>query len=99
MVKYCISLRENDILSEANLIGARASFAMLQQQIIKAPVLRHLVSISDIHVILFANYWALSSTSMQIHDGFLQPVRCCGRVLKEREINYHPAEREVLALL
>ena len=29
----------------------------------------------------------------------LHPVQFCGRVLKENEINYHPAEREVLALL
>ena len=36
---------------------------------------------------------------MQIHDGMLHPVRFCGRVLKENEVTYHPAEREVLALL
>jgi hypothetical protein len=36
---------------------------------------------------------------MQMYDGKLHPVRFFGRVLKENEINYHPAEREVLALL
>ena len=36
---------------------------------------------------------------MQMHDTMLNPIRFCGRVLKESEINYHPAEREVLALL
>ena len=34
-------LRKDDFLSEVNLAGARASFAMLQQQIVKASVLRH----------------------------------------------------------
>ena len=34
-----------------------------------------------------------------MHDGKLHPVRFCGRVLEENEVNYHPAEREVLALL
>ncbi|OWY90829.1 LOW QUALITY PROTEIN: hypothetical protein PHMEG_00040862 [Phytophthora megakarya] len=29
----------------------------------------------------------------------MHPVRFCGRVLKEAEMNYHPAEKEVLALL
>ena len=36
---------------------------------------------------------------MQMHDGMLHTVRFCGQFLKESEINYHPAEREVLALL
>ena len=36
---------------------------------------------------------------MQMDGGKLHPVRFCGRVLKENEVNYHPAEREVLALL
>ena len=48
---------------------------------------------------VFANYWVLSSTLMRIHDGMLHPVRCFGRVLKESEISYHPAKREVLSLL
>ncbi|OWZ03541.1 hypothetical protein PHMEG_00024713 [Phytophthora megakarya] len=36
---------------------------------------------------------------MQEHEGKMHPVRFCGRVLKEAEMNYHPAEKEVLALL
>ncbi|KAG3068516.1 hypothetical protein PI125_g23398 [Phytophthora idaei] len=36
---------------------------------------------------------------MQEHEGKLHPVRFVGRVLKESEMNYHPAEKEVLALL
>ncbi|GMF55606.1 unnamed protein product [Phytophthora fragariaefolia] len=38
-------------------------------------------------------------TLMPIHDEMLHLVRFCGRVLKENELNYHPAEKEVLALL
>ncbi|OWY96242.1 hypothetical protein PHMEG_00033538 [Phytophthora megakarya] len=36
---------------------------------------------------------------MQMHDDKLHPVRFCGRVLKDAEMNYHSAEKEVLALL
>ncbi|OWZ09757.1 hypothetical protein PHMEG_00017486 [Phytophthora megakarya] len=36
---------------------------------------------------------------MQEHEGKMHPVRFCGRFLKEAEMNYHPAEKEVLALL
>ena len=79
-------LKELDFLSEANLAGARAFFAMLQQQILKALVLRHFDTNADVHVMFFANFWALSSTLMEMHDGFLHPVRFCVRVLKEKSI-------------
>ncbi|KAG3132123.1 hypothetical protein PI126_g19771 [Phytophthora idaei] len=46
-----------------------------------------------------ANEWALSSAILQTHDDELHPVKFYGRVLKDAEINYHPAEKEVLALL
>ncbi|KAE9321149.1 hypothetical protein PR003_g17542 [Phytophthora rubi] len=36
---------------------------------------------------------------MQLHEDKLHPVRFCGRVLKDNEVNYLPAEKEVLALL
>ncbi|OWZ02348.1 hypothetical protein PHMEG_00026102 [Phytophthora megakarya] len=42
---------------------------------------------------LFANEWALSTTLLQLHEDKLHPV------LKDAEMNYHPAEKEVLALL
>ncbi|KAE9266543.1 hypothetical protein PF001_g30435 [Phytophthora fragariae] len=72
---------------------------MLQQRVRDAPILRHFDRSKDVHVTLFANEWALSSTLMQEHEGKLHPVRFCGRVLKDAEMNYHPAEKEVLALL
>ena len=92
-------LKEGDFLSEAKQVGERAELTMLQQQIVKATVLRHFGSTADVHVMVFANEWALSTTLMQMHDVILHPVWYCGRVLKEGETNYHPAEREVLALL
>ncbi|ETP27890.1 hypothetical protein F442_22825, partial [Phytophthora nicotianae P10297] len=36
---------------------------------------------------------------MQEHEGKLHPVRFLGRVLKDSEMNYHPAEKEALLLL
>lgn len=92
-------LRKDDFLSEVNLAGARASFAMLQQQIAKIPLLRHFDSTADVHVIVFANKCAMSSTLMKMHDDILHLIRFRGRILKDSEINYHPAVREVLAPL
>ena len=92
-------LKEDNFFSDANLVGARASFAMLQQQIAKIPLLRHFDSTADVHVIVFANKCAMSSTLMKMHDDILHLIRFRGRILKDSEINYHPAVREVLAPL
>ncbi|POM67108.1 Hypothetical protein PHPALM_16941 [Phytophthora palmivora] len=62
-------------------------------------ILRHFDRDKEVHVMLLANEWALSSTLIREHEGKLHPVRFCGRVLKDAEMNYHPAEKEVLALL
>ncbi|GMF29474.1 unnamed protein product [Phytophthora fragariaefolia] len=78
---------------------ARRSFAALQRKVANAPILRHFDKSKDVHLMLFANEWALSTTILQMHDDKLHPVRFCGRVLKDSELNYHPAEKEVLALL
>ncbi|KAE8898883.1 hypothetical protein PF001_g25792 [Phytophthora fragariae] len=92
-------LKEDDFGSSTDLSAAQASFAELKRKVIEAPILRHFDSVKDVHVMLFANEWALSSTLMQIHDDKLHPVRFCGRVLNDNEVNYLPAEKEVLALL
>ena len=99
MGQYYINSRKTIFLLETNLAGARASLDMLPQQIVKAPVLRHFVPTADVHVMVFANEWALRSTLMQMHDGMLRPVRFCGRVLKESDINYHRTESEMISLL
>ncbi|OWY97566.1 hypothetical protein PHMEG_00031875 [Phytophthora megakarya] len=43
--------------------------------------------------------WTLSSTLLYEHDDKLYPVRFCGRVLKDAEMNYLPAEVLDLLLL
>ncbi|POM66448.1 Eukaryotic/viral aspartic protease [Phytophthora palmivora] len=92
-------LMDADFAPGGDLTVAKRSFAALQQKVMDAPILRHFDRDKEVYVMLFANEWALSSTLMQEHDGKLHPVRFCGRVLKDAEMNYHPAEKEILALL
>ncbi|OWZ11593.1 hypothetical protein PHMEG_00015358 [Phytophthora megakarya] len=87
--------KKEDFEPSGDLSVARQMFAKLQQKTGDAPILRHFDRRKEVHVTLFANEWALSSTLMQEHDGKMHPVRFCGRVLKEAEINYHPAEKEL----
>ncbi|KAG3230237.1 hypothetical protein PI124_g24664 [Phytophthora idaei] len=82
-----------------DLSAAKASFAMLQTKVVEAPILRHFDHSREVHIMLFANAWALSATLLQEHESTLHPVLFRGRVLKDAEMNYHPAEKEVLALL
>ncbi|GMF57264.1 unnamed protein product [Phytophthora fragariaefolia] len=92
-------LKADDFKPGCDLSIARRSFAALQRKVAHAPILRHFDKSKDVHLMLFANEWALSTTILQMHDDKLHPVRFCGRVLKDSELNYHPAEKEVLALL
>ncbi|KAG2771582.1 hypothetical protein PC129_g16014 [Phytophthora cactorum] len=48
---------------------------------------------------LYTNAWAPSSTLMQPYDDKLHPDRFGERVSKENELDYHPAEKELVALL
>ncbi|GMF30608.1 unnamed protein product [Phytophthora fragariaefolia] len=92
-------VREEDFGPGGDLSTAKRSFTALQAKVTDAPILRHFDRAKAVHVMLFANDWALSTTLMQEHDGVMHPVRFCGHVLKDNEVNYHPAEKEVLALL
>ncbi|GMF61220.1 unnamed protein product [Phytophthora fragariaefolia] len=92
-------VREEDFGPGGDLSTAQRSFKALQTKVADAPILKHFDEAKEVHVMLFANEWALSTTLMQEHDGVMHPVRFCGRVLKDNEVNYHPAEKEVLALL
>ncbi|GMF42368.1 unnamed protein product [Phytophthora fragariaefolia] len=92
-------VREEDVGPGGDLSTAKRSYTALQAKVADAPILRHFDRAKEVHVMLFANDWALSTTLMQEHDGVMHPVRFCGRVLKDNEVNYHPAEKEVLALL
>ena len=49
-VSVLYQLKEDDFLSGVKLVGKRASFTMLQQQIVKAPIMRRFVSTADVHV-------------------------------------------------
>ncbi|OWZ09489.1 LOW QUALITY PROTEIN: hypothetical protein PHMEG_00017804 [Phytophthora megakarya] len=62
-------LKEEDFEPGGDMSAARQSFAMLQQKIGDAPILRHFDRGKDIYVTLFANEWALNSTLMQTHEG------------------------------
>ncbi|KAG3146175.1 hypothetical protein PC128_g24061 [Phytophthora cactorum] len=92
-------LKEEDFGPGGDLSVAQRAFEALQTKVAEAPILKHFDQTKEVHVMLFANEWALSTTLMQEHEGKLHPVRFLGRVLKESEMNYHPAEKEVLALL
>ncbi|KAE8970436.1 hypothetical protein PR001_g27208 [Phytophthora rubi] len=96
---YGYQVKGEDFAVGGDLSAARRSFATLQRKVAEAPILRHFSRDLPVHVTLFANEWAVSTTLMQEHDGLMHPVRFCGRVLKDAEMNYHPAEKEVLALL
>ncbi|KAG3127307.1 hypothetical protein PI124_g21688 [Phytophthora idaei] len=92
-------LKEEDFGPGGDLSVAQRAFEALQTKVAEAPILRHFDRTKEVHIMLFANEWALSTTLMQEHEGKLHPVQFVGRVLKEAEMNYHPAEKEVLALL
>ncbi|OWZ12774.1 LOW QUALITY PROTEIN: hypothetical protein PHMEG_00014018 [Phytophthora megakarya] len=88
-------LNEEGFTSEV----AKRSFATLQQIVADVPLLRHLAQVKPVPWTLFAKEWALSATLMLEYDGKMHHVHCCCRVLNDAEMNYHSAEKEVLALL
>ncbi|KAG3122340.1 hypothetical protein PI126_g24186 [Phytophthora idaei] len=45
-----------------DLSAAKASFAMLQTKVVEAPILRHFDRSREVHIMLFANAWALIAT-------------------------------------
>ncbi|GMF41156.1 unnamed protein product [Phytophthora fragariaefolia] len=87
------------ISSRGCLIDSPTTFSRASTKTHRCPILRHFDKSKEVHLMLFANEWALSTTILQMHNDKLHPVRFCGRVLRDSELNYHPAEKEVLALL
>ncbi|OWY96541.1 hypothetical protein PHMEG_00033170 [Phytophthora megakarya] len=81
-------------LKEDNFFDGE-SFSALQRNVADAPILRHFDAKKEVHIMLYAN----DATLTQKHDDKLHPVRFCGRVLKDAEMNYHSAEKEALLLL
>ncbi|KAG3075490.1 hypothetical protein PI124_g14898 [Phytophthora idaei] len=92
-------LKEEDFRHGGDHSVDRRAFEALQTKVTEAPILKHFDRTKEVQVMLFANEWTLSTTLMQEHEGKLHPVRFLGRVLKESEMNYHPAEKEALVLL
>ncbi len=78
---------------------ARRAFDVLKEKLRSTPMLEHFDPDREVGVITYECAWAISSAVVQPHDGIWKPVKFTGRVLKPNELNYHPAEREILALL
>ncbi|GMF40704.1 unnamed protein product [Phytophthora fragariaefolia] len=67
-------VREEDFGPGGDLSTAKRSFTALQVKVADVPILRHFDRAKEVHVMLFANDWALSTTLMQEHDGVMHPV-------------------------
>ncbi|GMF44362.1 unnamed protein product [Phytophthora fragariaefolia] len=72
-------VREEDVRPGGDLFTAKRSFTALQAKVADAPILKHFDRAKEVHVMLFANEWALSTTLMQEHDGVMHPVRFATR--------------------
>ncbi|OWZ01714.1 LOW QUALITY PROTEIN: reverse transcriptase [Phytophthora megakarya] len=80
-----------------NLEAAKESFEILKRRV--NPLLRYPDRTKPFVIIPHANPWAACVVLVQEHEGLIHPVRLTGRVLKESELRYHIAEKEVLAIL
>ncbi|OWY95026.1 reverse transcriptase [Phytophthora megakarya] len=79
-------LDEERVSAGRNLEAARESFEILKRT-------------KPFVIILHPNPWAACAVLGQEHEGLIHPVQFTGRVLKEPELRYHIAEKEVLAIL
>ncbi|OWZ10906.1 LOW QUALITY PROTEIN: reverse transcriptase [Phytophthora megakarya] len=85
--------------SGRDLEKAKHAFKILKDRLVSTPLLQHPDPGRQYVIILHANPWAISAVLGQDNDGTILPVRFVGRVLQDTELRYHPAEKEVLALL
>ncbi|OWZ03115.1 reverse transcriptase [Phytophthora megakarya] len=92
-------LDEERVRAGRNLEAAKESFEILKRKIVSTPLLRHPDRTKPFVIIPHANPWAACAVLGQEHEGFIHPVRFTGRLLKESELRYHIAEKEVLAIL
>ena len=101
MAAILYELKEDDFRQNniEKLEKARISFELLKQAITSTPLLKHLDPAKVPIITVYANEWAIGATLCQDYDGTLFPIRYTSRILKESEIKYHPAEKEILALL
>ncbi|OWY96495.1 LOW QUALITY PROTEIN: hypothetical protein PHMEG_00033226, partial [Phytophthora megakarya] len=61
-------LKEDDFSEGGDLAAAKESFTALQRKVADTPILRYFDAKKEIHIMLYANEWALSATLMQMHD-------------------------------
>ncbi|OWZ08690.1 reverse transcriptase [Phytophthora megakarya] len=80
-------LDEERVRAGGNMEAAKESFEILKHRNKPFVIIPH------------ANPWAACAVLGQEHEGLIHPVRFTGRVLKESELRYHIAEKEVLAIL
>ncbi|OWZ07366.1 reverse transcriptase [Phytophthora megakarya] len=92
-------LDEERVRAGRNLKAAKESFEILKRKIVSTPLLRHPDKTKPFVIIPHANPWAACAVLGQEHEGLIHPVRFTGRVLKESELRYDIAEKEVLAIL
>ncbi|OWY95583.1 LOW QUALITY PROTEIN: reverse transcriptase [Phytophthora megakarya] len=92
-------LDEERVRAGQNLEAAKEPFEILKRKIVSTPLLRHPRRTKPFVIIPHANPWAACAVLGQEHEGLIHPVRFTGRVLKESELRYHIAEKEVLAIL
>ncbi|OWZ05996.1 LOW QUALITY PROTEIN: reverse transcriptase [Phytophthora megakarya] len=87
------------VLYELDEEPAKEFFEILKRKIVSTPLLRHPDRAKLFVIIPHANPWAACAVLGQEHEGLIHPVRFTSRVLKESELRYHIAEKEVLAIL
>jgi hypothetical protein len=92
-------LTDDRIRSNHRLGPAIQAFELLKAKILAPPMLRHPERDRPFVIIPHANAWAVGAVLGQEHEGVVVPVRFTGRTLHDGELNYHIAEKEVLAVL
>ncbi|OWY91333.1 reverse transcriptase [Phytophthora megakarya] len=90
---------DEQLRSGRDLEKPRHAFKILKDRLVSTPLFQHPGPGKQYVIILHANPGAISAVLRQIYDGTILPVRFVGRVLQDAELRYHPAEKEVLALL
>ncbi|OWZ15318.1 reverse transcriptase [Phytophthora megakarya] len=92
-------LDEEPVRAGRNLDVARESFEILKRKIVSTPLLRHLDRAKPFVIIPHVNPWTACAVLDQEYEVLIHTLRFTGRVLKESELRYHIAEKEVLAIL
>ncbi|KAJ8537329.1 hypothetical protein ON010_g13268 [Phytophthora cinnamomi] len=92
-------LTDAQIQAGRDLSRVKEAFEVLKRKIVSTPLLRHPDSQKPFVIVVHANPWAACAVLDQEHDRVILPVRFTGRVLHDQELRYHPAEKEVVALI